>query len=113
MNIDIKTLGFRLTRGLRDHVVARLGASLGRFDERELQVIVCLADLNGSGGGVDKQCRLMLRIGNAPSVDVRDTREDIYVAVERAAERAEHVLARRVQRSQRMTDRRSASGEAT
>lgn len=113
MNIDIKTLGFGLTRGLREHVIHRLATGLGRFEARLRQVVVRLSDLNGPRGGVDKHCQLLVRIDGASPIVVRDTEEDLYVAVDRAAERAGRTLARQVQRSHRISDRRSASGEPT
>lgn len=113
MNIDIKTQGFGLTPGLRDHVADRVSTSLGRFEERVRQVTVRLSDLNGPRGGIDKQCQLMLRVDRARSIVVRDIAEDLYVAVDRAAERAGRTLVRRLKCSHRMADRRSASGEPT
>ena len=113
MNIDIKTLGFGLTSGLRDHVADRLRASLGRFAARVRQVTARLSDLNGPRGGLDKRCQLMLHVDGAVPIVVRDTEQDLYVAVDRAAERARRTLARQVQRSHRMKERRSASGRPT
>lgn len=113
MNIDIQTLGFTLTPGLRDHVAGSLHTQLGRFGPRLRQVSVRLEDLNGPRGGVAQQCRLMLRVDGARTIVVRDTETDLYAAVDRAAERAGRTLVRRLKRALRIADRRSASGEPT
>lgn len=113
MIINIKTIGFGLTPGMRHHVMNRLAVSIGRLGARIRQVIVRLSDLNGPRGGRDKQCQLLLKIDGAPPIVVRDTEEDLYIAVDRAAERASRTLARQAKRSCKFTDRRSASGEST
>lgn len=113
MIIDIKAVGLGLTPGLRNYVTERISASMGRLGSRIRRVLVRLSDLNGPRGGLDKQCQLMLRIDGAPPIVVRDTEEDLYVAVDRAAERARRTLTREVKWQGRFTERRSASGELT
>lgn len=113
MNIDIKTIGFDSTPELREHVAARLRFSVGRFEERVRQIVVRLSDLNGPRGGNDKRCQLMVCVDGRPSIVVNETEQDLYVAVDRAADRAGHTLMRGIKRLQQMHERRSASGEPT
>jgi putative sigma-54 modulation protein len=88
MNIDIKALGFSLTEGLRAHVADRM---------------------NGPRGGIDKRCQLQLLIDGNQTVVVQDHEADLYLAVNRATDRAAHSLARLLRRSRTLVDRRSAA----
>jgi putative sigma-54 modulation protein len=109
MNIDIKALGFSLTEGLRAHVADRINISLGRFSARLNRVVIRLSDVNGPRGGIDKRCQLQLLIDGNQTVVVQDHEADLYLAVNRATDRAAHSLARLLRRSRTLVDRRSAA----
>ncbi|MFZ3035777.1 MAG: HPF/RaiA family ribosome-associated protein [Rugosibacter sp.] len=94
MQMDIQCRGFDLTDGLRDYVKKRLAYSLNCGDGHIMRVVVRLADINGPRGGEDKRCHLGLRLKGLPEVVVEDTEADLYVAIDRAAERAGRALAR-------------------
>mgnify|MGYP001051275097 CR=1 FL=1 len=49
----------------------------------------------------DKRCHLEVRLKGLPEVVIEDTQADLYVAIDRAAERAGRTLARRLARGQR------------
>ena len=53
-----------------------------------------LSDINGPRGGKDKRCHLELRLKGLPEVVIKDTEVDLYVAIDRAAERAGRALQR-------------------
>lgn len=99
MQIDIQARGFALTPGLRMHVEHRLRFALGRFQDRLMRVVVCLSDVNGPRGGVDKLCQVQLRLHGLPDIVVKDAEADLYVAVDRAAERAGRTLRRHLRRA--------------
>jgi putative sigma-54 modulation protein len=109
MNIDIKALGFSLTEAIRDHVADRVDASLGRFSTRVNRVVVRLSDVNGPRGGLDKRCQLQLLVDGHRTIVIQDREADLYLAVNRAADRAARSLARQLQRSRTLVDRRSAA----
>jgi ribosomal subunit interface protein len=97
MRIDIKTHKFSLTDALRTHTKRRLHYALGGIDEPIQRVIVRLSDVNGPRGGKDKRCRLQLVLSGLPDVIVNDTQSDLYVAIDRASDRARRSLLRRLQ----------------
>jgi ribosome-associated translation inhibitor RaiA len=111
MQIDIQTKGFGLTPSLVAHVARRLRAIAGRLGPRLRQITAHLSDQNGPRGGIDKQCHLVLHVDGAAPVVVTDARQDLYLAVDRAAERARRALTRRLKRARRISDRHSASGQ--
>ena len=98
MNIHIQARDFVLTTPLRDYVERRLHFALGWADDRLRQVSVRLSDENGPRGGKDKRCRLQITFSGAPSVVIDDTEVDLYVAIDRAADRAGRSVARRLER---------------
>ncbi|MDP2833849.1 MAG: HPF/RaiA family ribosome-associated protein [Pseudomonadota bacterium] len=98
MQMDIQSQGFSLTDGLRDYVMKRLAYGLNHGDETITRVIVRLSDINGPRGGEDKRCLIEVRLKTAPAVVIEDTEADLYVAIDRAAERAGRTLARRLAR---------------
>lgn len=98
MQIEIQTRDFMLTEGLRAHVERRLQFAMSRFQDRALRVTVRLSDVNGPRGGVDKHCHLQIRVGGLPDIVIEDTEADLYVAVDRAVERAGRTLRRQLKR---------------
>jgi ribosomal subunit interface protein len=98
MNIHIQARGFALTDSLREHVERRLHFALGWADDRLRQISVRLWDENGPRGGEDKRCRIQITFPGAPSVVIDDTEADLYVAIDRAADRAGRSVARRLER---------------
>lgn len=108
MRVQMQARGFALTQGLRAHVEQRLQFALSRFQDRLTWVTVRLSDINGPRGGVDKLCQLQLCVHGLPDIVVKDTEADLYVAVDRAAERAGRMLRRHLRRAHANFDNRAA-----
>ena len=98
MQIAIQTNGFELTEGLRAHVERRVRFAFDWANFLVSKVAVRLSDLNGPRGGEDKRCVIQVAVSSATDVVIEDTQTDLYVAIDRAAERAGRSLARRVER---------------
>lgn len=98
MQLDFHTFGFALTPALRTHAERRLAYALGRCDTQPSRLHVRLSDVNGPRGGDDKCCHLHLTVPGIDAVVVEDRDADLYVAIDRAAERAGRTLARRLER---------------
>ena len=98
MEIQIRERSVELTEGLRAHVERRLGFALGRFGERISRVIVRFSDTNGHRGGADKRCQIDVDLRPSGNLCVEDTDADIYVASDRAANRASRAIARLLDR---------------
>lgn len=101
MQMDIQCRGFALTEGLRDYAKKRLACSLSHGEAHVGRVIVRLSDINGPRGGEDKRCHLELRLKGLPEVVIEDIQADLYLAIDRAADRAGRTLARQLERSRR------------
>lgn len=98
MKIDIRARGFELTEGLRQHAERRLSFALGWASYDVRKVTVCLFDVNGPRGGEDKCCRIQVALPKAQDVVIEDTEADLYIAIDRAAERVERSVTRRLER---------------
>ena len=98
MQMDIQCRGFDLTNSLRDYAFKRLAYNLNCGDGYIGRVIVRLSDINGPRGGKDKRCLLEVRLKGQPEMVIEDTEVDLYMAIDRAAERAGRTLARRLDR---------------
>ena len=98
MQINIQAQGFTLTDGLREHTSRRLQFAFGWASHYLGKVSVRLSDENGPRGGKDKRCRIQIAFAGARDVVIEDTETDLYVAIDRAADRAGRSVARRLER---------------
>ncbi|MBI5907199.1 MAG: HPF/RaiA family ribosome-associated protein [Burkholderiales bacterium] len=94
MNLQIQAQDFTLTDGLRQHVATRLAYALNHGRDVVTRIVVRLYDINGLRGGEDKCCGIEVRIKGAPALIVEDIQADLYVAIDRAAERIGRTLDR-------------------
>jgi hypothetical protein len=79
---------------LRDFAHRRFAYALGRFGARLRDADVWLEDVNGPRRGVDKHCRIELRLRPRGRVTVTAEAENEYAAVTRAVKRCAAVLDR-------------------
>ena len=94
----LRSAGVVTEQSLRDHIERRLTYALSRFGSRVNRVTVYLSDRNGPKGGIDKSCRIVVRLrGLGESVSVVDD-TDWTVAVDRAATRAGHNVSRELEK---------------
>lgn len=98
MQIDIRAKGFELSPALREHAERRLGFALSWAVYDVRKVAVRLYDINGPRGGEDKCCRIQIALPGTSDVVIEDTETDLYMAINRAVDRAERSLARRLER---------------
>lgn len=98
MQIDIQTRKITLTRGLKRRIQQRLQFALDIKDAHIRRVKVWLSDINGPRGGQDKCCHIQVELDNAPDVVVKDTKNDFYAAIDRAAHRAAQTVVKKLSR---------------
>lgn len=99
MRINIQARGFELTEGLRQHTERRLQFAIDWAGDDVKTVKVRFSEINGPRGGNDKRCTIQIPIAGQNDVMIEDTEADLYVAIDRAAERAEQTLARKLERT--------------
>lgn len=98
MKTEIQARNFPLTKALRNYVNRRLSFALSGRDSHILRVIVHLTDINGPRGGEDKCCHIQIQLARLPDVIIEDTETDMYVAIDRAANRVGRTVQRKLER---------------
>jgi ribosome hibernation promoting factor len=98
MQIDIQARNFSLTNALREYIQRRLGFALSTRDEYIQRVMVRLSDINGPRGGRDKCCHIQIVLPQLADVVIEDTELDMYVAIDRASDRAGRTVGRKLAR---------------
>lgn len=98
MQFDLRAQGFDLTDGLREHAERRLRFALDWARHEIGRVVLRFSDINGPRGGSDKRCQVRIPLPRMRDVVVEDTAADLYVAMDRAIERAARTLERRLSR---------------
>ncbi len=100
MQIDIQTRNFSLTDALHSHAERRLRFALTCCADQIQRVVMRLSYSNGPHGGADKCCHLQVMLDGLSDVVVEDTEADLYIAINRAADRAGRTLLRKIDRQQ-------------
>lgn len=100
MQIDIITNSFSLTNALQNHAKRRLSYALNCRGDHIQRVVMRLSDVNGPRGGKDKRCHLHIKLAGLPDVVIQDTASDLYVAINRATDRAGRTVRRKINRQQ-------------
>lgn len=98
MQIQIHTHQFDLTDAIKGYIEQRAAFALGWNPDGLLKINLRLADSNGSRGSMDKSCQVVLRFKGKKDLVVEDTQTDLYLAIDRALERASRSLARQLTR---------------
>jgi ribosome-associated translation inhibitor RaiA len=96
MKIDIRAKNIDLTPSLRRYVQRRIGFALSAREMQIQNVSIMLNDVNGPKGGNDKRCRILLRLVGLKDIVIEDVQAELRVAIDRAASRASHTVARRL-----------------
>jgi putative sigma-54 modulation protein len=102
VQIQIQARQFFLTDALRSHAEWRLRFALTYFNNRIQRVVMRLSDINGTRGGTDKRCHLQVVLKGLPDVVIEDTEADLYIAIDRAADRAGRTIEPRLTRQREL-----------
>jgi putative sigma-54 modulation protein len=102
MALSIVDRNKELSNESREQLERRLSFALSRFDSRIRQVSVVIEDVNGPRGGIDKLCRIIVKLQRATDVIISDQDSDIAKCIARAADRAGRSVARAIERTQQI-----------
>ena len=98
MQIKIQAHKFYLTDSLRNYAERRLRFALTCYNDHIHRVEMHLSDINGPRGGADKHCHLHVVLSGLPDVIIEDTELNLYVAIDRATDRAGRAVIRKIDR---------------
>jgi ribosomal subunit interface protein len=105
--MDLTALNFKVTTAIERHVDRRIRDAIGRASDSVTGTMVRLRDINGTRGGVDKACRVVVRVRGRSAIDVEAVDRNLYPAVDAAAAKLNRAL-RRHQRRRRTLRREHA-----
>ncbi len=98
MQMEIQARDFPLTKALGSYIKRRINFVISsRYDQIQ-RIIVRLSDINGPRGGIDKRCQIQISLPRLADIVVEDTESDLYVAIDRATDRAGRTVNRRLAR---------------
>lgn len=103
MIVDIQSRPFSLTSPLRRYVRNKIQSSIEARTDAIQRIDVRLSDINGPHGGIDKRCHIHLVIPQQAAIVIKDTQENLYIAIDRAIARAREVLDRKLSRKRQLT----------
>lgn len=98
MLIQIQVKGLANAESVRKLAADKLQVSLSRYRHIVRMVTVHLADINGEKrGGLDKVCRVVLRLSNQSVLVIEELCEHIEQAICKVADRVHQSAARELQ----------------
>ena len=98
MNIVIHSKGVDLTDTLRQFVDQHLRFVLTRYGAHIISINVMLLDINGPKGGLDKCCRVQLKLDHLPKIIVQDTQVNVYAAIKMCSVRLKRTVERNIRK---------------
>ena len=98
MRLTVRSKSFRLSQDMRERIQSRLAFALSRFNHRVRDVTTILTDVNGPKGGVDKRCRLVVRLRSKGEVTIEQSASDYTAAIGQAADRIGYNVSRTLKR---------------
>ena len=100
MQIEIQARDFTLTEALDSYIRRRFNFVLSSRYDQIKSIRVSLSDINGPRGGIDKRCCIKVSVPRLKDIVIEDTESDLYVAIDRATDRASRTINRRLSRLQ-------------
>jgi ribosomal subunit interface protein len=94
MNIEFRARRLNLTEEHRAEATRRVLFALGRFGRQVESVVLRMDDVNGPRRGSDKRFRISARLMRGQTVRIEGCHEDIYAAINQAADRLGRAVAR-------------------
>ena len=98
MQMEIQARDFPLTKALGSYIKRRINFVLSSRHDQIQRIIVRLSDINGPRGGKDKRCQIQITLPRLSDIVIEDTQTDLYMAIDRATDRAGRTVNRRLER---------------
>jgi len=102
LTIEVRARGLNLTGAHRAEADRRLLFALGRFGRQVAGVMLRMDDVNGPRRGSDKRFQISARLLRGETVRIEGRHEDVYGAINQAADRLGRAVARVLARRRAM-----------
>lgn len=98
MHVQVRLRGLEVPDVVREAIGRRIHFALGRFGGRLRSAAALVVDENGPRGGIDKRCRVELRLRDGGSLIVERSGERVLATIDEALDRAARSLVRHLER---------------
>lgn len=98
MRITVSDQPKQISQSGVERAKAKVNASLSKFGPAVISVDLIVQDVNGTKGGVDKLCRVVVKLRKTEDVAVSVTEETYSKAISRAISRSERAVGRKIRR---------------
>jgi ribosomal subunit interface protein len=99
MKVLLRGVHLSLSDGLKAYVQEHLVDHIEKLcDDEAAEIDISLVDNNGPKGGVDKDCRVTLRLPGLSAIHVTETSETLHQAIDTVRDRMEKTLKRTLER---------------
>jgi ribosomal subunit interface protein len=101
MQIQINPGDVQNSEALDQHAREKVTVALRHYAEQVTRVEVHLANLNANKGGVSLRCTIEARLAHHQPLAVEHDAEDMYKAIDLAADKLERAVTRKLERLKR------------
>src|SRR5512140_3806144 len=98
MQVEVRIKDTDAAEAVRSYATRRIHFALGRFASRVGRVQVRVSDVNGTRGGADQCCHISAERLSSGKVVVEQVDANLFVAIDKAAERVGQAFTREIQR---------------
>lgn len=100
MKVLMRGVHLSLTDGLKTYVQEHLVDHIEKLcdDQEASEIDISLVDINGPKGGIDKECRVTVRLPGLSAIHVTETAETLHGAIDMTRDRLENALKRTLER---------------
>jgi len=100
MKVLMRGVHLSLTDGLKTYVQEHLVDHIEKLcdDQEASEIDISLVDINGPKGGVDKECRVTVRLPGLSAIHVTEAAETLHGAIDLSRDRLENALKRTLER---------------
>ncbi len=98
MKLKISGKSMKLDDTIKEHIERRVYFALSRFSPRIARVSVTIEDVNGTRGGIDKRCRILVKLNGLEEFSAASTEAKVHAAVAAAASRIGRTVQRKLER---------------
>jgi putative sigma-54 modulation protein len=100
MKVLMRGVHLSLTDGLKAYVQEHLVDHIEKLcdDQEASEIDISLVDINGPKGGIDKECRVTVRLPGLSAIHVTETAETLHGAVDLSRDRLEKAVKRTLER---------------
>ena len=107
MKLNINFRNLRGDDSTISHIDRRMAFAFSRTQQTLQSATITISDINGPKGGIDKQCRIVLKPNGLEPIVISERQPNLRLAIDRSIARASQSLIRRLKRERRQLHSRS------